>query len=59
MDQFISVVEFDFVNDEYLITFPPEILEKLGWKEHDEIQFIVNDNMSCTIIKVEKLQDEY
>jgi bifunctional DNA-binding transcriptional regulator/antitoxin component of YhaV-PrlF toxin-antitoxin module len=59
METFTSFIEFDFVNDEYLITFPPKLLDHLEWKKDDTLQFIINEDKSCTIIKIVKPDEKY
>jgi len=38
-----GVVEYDKEFDEYLITFPEEMLKSLGWKEGDTIDYVLDD----------------
>jgi bifunctional DNA-binding transcriptional regulator/antitoxin component of YhaV-PrlF toxin-antitoxin module len=36
---------------ELLLTFPDELMEDLDWKVGDTIQWIMNDDGSCTLKK--------
>ena len=47
-----SRVEEDIITGEQWITFPPELMKKLGWKEGDELEWIDNYNGTFTIRKV-------
>lgn len=47
-----SRVEEDIITGEQWITFPPELMEKLGWKEGDEIEWINNFDGTFAIRKV-------
>ena len=38
-----GVVEYDNEFDEYLITFPEDMLVALGWKEGDTIDYVLQD----------------
>lgn len=51
-DVYESVVEEDLITGEQWITFPPELMNKLGWKEGDELEWIDNHNGTYTIRKV-------
>lgn len=51
-DVYESVVEEDLITGEQWITFPPELMKKLGWKEGDELEWIDNHNGTYTIRKV-------
>lgn len=42
-------IEVDASNGEYFITFTEDILQKLGWKEGDDLEFIDSENGSFTI----------
>jgi len=41
------------VDDNGILTFPDELIEELGWKEGDMIEWIPNDDGSFTLIKKE------
>lgn len=47
-----SRVEEDIITGEQWITFPPELMKKLGWKDGDEIEWEDNYNGTFTIRKV-------
>jgi N-acetylglucosamine kinase-like BadF-type ATPase len=47
-----SKVEEDIITGEQWITFPPELMEKLGWKEGDDLEWIDNYDGTFTIRKV-------
>ena len=51
-DVWESKVEEDLITGEQWITFPPELMNKLGWKEGDELEWIDNHNGTYTIRKV-------
>lgn len=44
-------VEKDSTNDEYFFTLPEELVEKLSWKEGDEVEYIDNGDGSFLIKK--------
>ena len=39
------------VDDDGVITFPDEFIEKLGWKEGDVLQWIDNKDGSFSLVK--------
>ena len=39
------------VDDDGILTFPDELIEKLGWKEGDVLQWIDNNNGSFSLVK--------
>ena len=43
------------VDDDGVITFPDELIEKLGWKEGDVLQWIDNKDGSFTLKKPDQL----
>lgn len=47
-----SKVEEDIITGEQWITFPPELMKKLGWKEGDELEWEDNYDGTFTIRKV-------
>lgn len=47
-----SKVEEDIITGEQWITFPPELMEKLGWKEGDDLEWLDNYDGTFTIKKV-------
>jgi len=38
------IVQEDPESDDLILPIPPVLLEQLGWKEGDDIQFAVDDN---------------
>lgn len=48
----IIPVEYDPVTRDAFITIPEEIVEKLQWKEGDEVEWIVNDDGTLSLVKV-------
>ncbi len=48
-ESWIVPIEVDDSNGEYFITFTDEILQKLKWKEGDDLEFVNNENGSFTI----------
>lgn len=43
------------VDDDGVLTFPPEMLEELGWKEGDMLEWIDNNDGSFTLKKHERV----
>ena len=41
------------VDDNGILTFPDELLEKIGWKEGDVLEWIPNNDGSFTLMKKE------
>jgi bifunctional DNA-binding transcriptional regulator/antitoxin component of YhaV-PrlF toxin-antitoxin module len=41
------------VDDNGILTFPDELLEKTGWKEGDVLEWILNNDGSFTLMKKE------
>jgi len=41
------------VDENGILTFPDELMEELGWKEGDMIEWIPNDDGSFTLMKKE------
>ena len=39
------------VDDDGVLTFPDELIEKLGWKEGDVLQWINNNDGSFSLVK--------
>ena len=39
------------VDDDGVLTFPDELIEKLGWKEGDVLQWIANKDGSFSLVK--------
>ena len=39
------------IDDDGVITFPDEFIEKLGWKEGDVLQWIDNKDGSFSLVK--------
>lgn len=49
--KWVVSVETD-VDDEYYIQLPEDLLEKTGWTENDELEWIENGDSSFTLRKV-------
>ncbi len=45
------------VDDDGILTFPPELLKQTGWEEGDSLQWIDNEDGSFTLRKDEIKQD--
>ena len=45
------------VDDDGILTFPPELLKQTGWEEGDCLQWIDNEDGSFTLRKDETKQD--
>lgn len=41
------------IDDDGILTFPDELMDKLGWKEGDVLEWIDNDDGSFTLKKLE------
>ena len=41
------------VDENGILTFPEELLEKTGWKEGDVLEWIDNNDGSFTLVKIE------
>lgn len=48
------IVQEDKNSDDLILPIPPVLLERLGWKEGDDIEFIVDERGSWFLKKVEK-----
>lgn len=46
-----SVVEEDSITGEQMITLPSDLLEQIGWKEGDEIEWITNSDGTISLHK--------
>ena len=49
----ISPIEVDGPSGEWYITFPDELIEKVGWGENDTLEWINNNDGTFSIKKVE------
>lgn len=38
------------IDEDGLLTFPPELIEDLGWQEGDELRWVLSDTDSCVIL---------
>ena len=52
MKTYTTVVEIDADTQEYIITFPEEIIEELNWKEGDTLNWEVTDSKQVIVTKV-------
>lgn len=41
------------IDEDGILTFPDELMDKLGWKEGDELEWIDNKDGSFTLRKLE------
>ena len=41
------------VDENGILTFPDELMEEIGWKEGDMLEWIPNDDGSFTLVKKE------
>lgn len=46
-------VEEDADTGDMIVTFPPDLLSAMGWKEGDQLKWSKNDDDSWTLKKVE------
>jgi len=54
-NQWIITPEEDPNTGEVIITFPPELLEQVGWNEGDTLNWSVRDNGSVHLTKKEEI----
>jgi hypothetical protein len=52
VNKWILPVEVDGASGEYFLTLPDEMLDQLGWKEGDTLEFIDNKNGFFSVKKV-------
>ena len=52
MKTYTTVVEIDADTQEYIITFPEEIIQELNWKEGDTLNWEVTDSKQVIVTKV-------
>ena len=38
------------IDEEGILTFPPEMMDDLGWKEGDELRWVHSDTDTCVIL---------
>lgn len=38
------------IDEDGLLTFPPELIDDLGWQEGDELRWVTSDTDSCVIL---------
>lgn len=51
-------VEEDEQTGELVILFPPDLMESVGWKEGDNLAWVMSDDgMSCYIRKLQSPED--
>ena len=53
-DRWTLTPEEDTETGELILTFPPELLEKVGWQEGDTLNWSVHDDGSVYLTKKEK-----
>jgi bifunctional DNA-binding transcriptional regulator/antitoxin component of YhaV-PrlF toxin-antitoxin module len=51
-------VEEDTKTGDYMLTFPPELLEQAGWKEGDTLDWIDQKDGSWLLKKVDKTSEK-
>lgn len=49
--KYITQVEYDDLNDEYILPIPEELLDNLGWCEGDTLKFEFGEEESIIITK--------
>ena len=47
----IATVEYDPDSDEYVLQFPDDIIESVGWQSGDTLEWTENSNGSFTLSK--------
>ena len=52
MKTYTTVIEIDADTQEYIITFPEEIIKELNWKEGDTLNWEVTDSKQVIVTKV-------
>ena len=50
--KWVLPVEVDDANGEYFVTFPDDLLEKVGWKEGDVVEYVPSENGFYVMRKV-------
>ena len=40
----VAKVEYDALNDEHFLVIPAELLVVLGWKEGDDLEWLIEDD---------------
>lgn len=51
-DKYIKEIQLDGLTGDLYITIPDEHLQKLGWKEGDNIEWVDNNNGTFTLKKI-------
>lgn len=49
--KYITQVEYDDLNDEYILPIPEELLDNLGWVEGDTLKFEFGEEETIIIAK--------
>ena len=57
MINFTTTVEIDADTQDYLITIPDEILQELGWKEGDTLDWHITDSKQIIITKIKNAEE--
>lgn len=52
-----TVILEEDVNGDVILPFPPELIEKYGWLEGDEIDFIIDDSSVMVINLTAKMRE--
>jgi hypothetical protein len=52
VQKWVLPVEVDDANGEYFVTFPDDLLEKVGWKEGDTVEYVPSENGFYVMRKV-------
>ncbi len=53
MNQWTLIVQEDPETGDAILEFPPDLLEKVGWKEGDTLRWDVKEDGVCSLTKVE------
>jgi len=49
--KFVSQIEYDDLNDEYIMPIPEDLLDSLGWVEGDVLKWEYSDDDSIMLRK--------
>ncbi len=52
-----EVVLVESIDGELYFDIPTRIVEQYGWEDGDDVEFVINDNGSLTLRKVETKND--
>lgn len=53
-----STVEYNDDFDEYYITFPEEMIDRLGWEQGDVLEWVINKDGSVLLQRQEEFFED-